>query len=42
LQVPFRIAEKTDFTIESKGSTQFGGENEVNIYLGGVLLENYV
>lgn len=42
LHIPFRIAEKTDFTIESKGSTQFGGANEVNIYMGGVLLENYV
>lgn len=40
LQIPFRVAEKTDFTIESKGSTAFGGENEVNVYLGAILLEN--
>jgi len=39
LHIPFRVPEKTDFTIESKGSTAFGGANEVNVYLGAILLE---
>lgn len=39
LRVPFVIREKTDFTIEAKSSS---GENELSIYMGAVLLEDYV
>lgn len=36
-QVPFRIAEKTDFQFEAKSS---GSTNEVSIFVEGVLIEN--
>lgn len=36
LAVPFRVPPKTDFTIEAKSSS---GDNELSIYIGGVLLE---
>lgn len=39
LRVPFVIREKTDFTLEAKSSS---GENELSIYMGAVLLEDYV
>ena len=37
LQVPFRIPEKTDFTIEAKSSS---ANNELSVYLGCVLMED--
>lgn len=39
LRVPFIVREKTDFLIEAKSSS---GENELSIYMGAVLLEDYV
>jgi hypothetical protein len=35
-QVPFRIAEKTDFSFEAKSSS---GSNEVSIFVEGLLME---
>lgn len=37
LTVPFRVPEKTDFTLESKSSSS---TNELSVYLGCVLMEN--
>jgi hypothetical protein len=36
-QVPFRIAEKTDFQFEAKSSAS---TNEVSIFVEGILVEN--
>ena len=36
ITVPFRVPPKTDFTIEAKSSSS---ENELSVYIGGVLLE---
>jgi hypothetical protein len=37
MQVPFRIPEKTDFTLEAKSSS---GSNELSIFLNGILIED--
>jgi hypothetical protein len=37
MQIPFRIPEKTDFTLEAKSSS---GSNELSIFLNGVLIED--
>jgi hypothetical protein len=37
LTVPFRVPEKTDFTLEAKSSSS---SNELSVYLGCVLMEN--
>jgi len=37
MQVPFRVPEKTDFTIEAKSSS---GENELAVFLNGLLIED--
>jgi len=39
LRVPFIIREKQDFSIEAKSSSS---DNELSVYLGAVLLEDYV
>ena len=36
-QVPFRIAEKTDFQFEGKSS---GSTNEISVFIEGILVEN--
>jgi hypothetical protein len=36
-QVPFRVAEKTDFQFEGKSS---GSSNEISVFIEGILVEN--
>lgn len=37
LQVPFRVPEKTDFSLEAKSSSS---DNQLSVYLGAVLIED--
>jgi hypothetical protein len=37
MQVPFRLPEKTDFSIQAKSSS---GSNELSIFINGILIDN--
>jgi len=39
-QIPFRIAEKTDFQFECVSAASFGGDNEVSIFVECVLMKD--